>query len=201
MIECSLLSRDLWNPQELATAGQRFLLLYVSLSDSDPEGMFWRFKPKHHLFHRSYVSLMSAALLRIGWRYGWDSSCYFEKKGWRTLFAIWCFLFFPWLILIRFDATDQSHLRKIQLLQLPEIHCTNSCLNTNFQSGLLHEEEKRNSCEEDTSTQLFFVHLFAHDLRPRRCLLHLDWFKYMKIKISWEKDFYKEMRKESLLRG
>ena len=50
MIECSLLSRDLWNPQELATAGQRFLLLYVSLSDSDPEGMFWRFKPKHHLF-------------------------------------------------------------------------------------------------------------------------------------------------------
>ena len=32
MIECSLLSRDLWNPQELATAGQRFLLLYVSLS-------------------------------------------------------------------------------------------------------------------------------------------------------------------------
>ena len=27
----SLLSRDLWNPQELATAGQRFLLLYVSL--------------------------------------------------------------------------------------------------------------------------------------------------------------------------
>lgn len=46
----SLLSRDLWNPQELATAGQRFLLLYVSLSDSDPEGMFWRFKPKHHLF-------------------------------------------------------------------------------------------------------------------------------------------------------
>jgi hypothetical protein len=46
----SLLSRDLWNPQELAIAGQRFLLLYVSLSDSDPEGMFWRFKPKHHLF-------------------------------------------------------------------------------------------------------------------------------------------------------
>ena len=43
----SLLSRDLWNPQELAIAGQRFLLLYVSLSDSDPEGMFWRFKPKH----------------------------------------------------------------------------------------------------------------------------------------------------------
>jgi hypothetical protein len=97
------------------------------------------------------------------------------------------FFFFPWLILIRFDATDQSHLRKIQLLQLPEIHCTNSCLNTNFQSGLLHEEEKRNSCEEDTSTQLFFVHLFAHDLRPRRCLLHLDWFKYMKIKFPERK--------------
>ena len=39
------------NPQELATAGQRFLLLYVSLSsDSDPEEMFWRFKPEHHLF-------------------------------------------------------------------------------------------------------------------------------------------------------
>ena len=30
----------------------------------------------------------------------------------------------------------------------------------------LHEEEKRISCEEDTSTYLFFVHLFAHDLRP-----------------------------------
>ena len=30
----------------------------------------------------------------------------------------------------------------------------------------LHEEEKRISCEEDTSTHLFFVHLFAHDLRP-----------------------------------
>ena len=42
--------QDLWNPQELATAGQRFLLLYVSLSDSDPKGMFWGFKPKHHLF-------------------------------------------------------------------------------------------------------------------------------------------------------
>ena len=68
---------------------------------------------------------------------------------------------------------DLSHLRKIQLLQLPEIHCTNSCLNTNFHSGLLHEEEKRISCEEDTSTHLFFVHLFAHDLRPRMYSLHL----------------------------
>ena len=114
----------------------------------DPEGMFWRLKPKHHLFH---VNLMSAALLRIG---------HIEMKIWENLVCHLVFSFF------NFDATDQSHLRKIQLLQLLEIHCTNSCLNTNFQSGLLHEEEKRNSCEEDTSTQLFFVHLFAHDLRP-----------------------------------
>ena len=70
MIECSPLSRDLWNPQELATAGQRFLLLYVSLSDSDPEGMFWRLKHKHHLFH---VNLMSAALLRIGHMKIWEN--------------------------------------------------------------------------------------------------------------------------------
>ena len=70
MIECSLLSGDLWNPQELATAGQRFLLLYVSLSDSDPEGMFWRLKHKHHLFH---VNLMSAALLRIGHMKIWEN--------------------------------------------------------------------------------------------------------------------------------
>ena len=151
---------------------------------------------------RSYVSLMSAALLRIGWRYEWDSSCYFEKKGWRTLFAIWCFLFFPWLILIRFDATDQSHLRKLQLLQLPEIQCTNSCLKTNFQSGLLHEEEKRNSCEEGTSTHLVFVPIFAHDLRPHAQVLATSWVvQGYEDKISCEKDFYKEMRKENLLRG
>ena len=62
----SLLSRDLWNPQELAIAGQRFLLLYVSLSDSDPEGMFWRFQNPSTTSSRSYVNLMSAALLRIG---------------------------------------------------------------------------------------------------------------------------------------
>ena len=44
-----LLSQDSWSSSELATK-VFFLLLYVSLSDSDPEGMFWRFKPKHHLF-------------------------------------------------------------------------------------------------------------------------------------------------------
>ena len=125
----------------------------------DPEGMFWRLKPKHHLFH---VNLMSAALLRIG---------HLEMKIWENLVCHLVFSFFPWLILIRFDATDQSHLRKLQLLQLPEIHCTNSCLKTNFQGGLLHEEEKRISCEEDTSTHLFFVHLFAHDLRPHAQVL------------------------------
>ena len=119
------------------------------------------------------------------WRYG------------RTLFAIdYVLLFSPWLILIRFDATDQSH------LQLPEIHCTNSCLKTNSLSGLLHEEEKRNSCEEGTSTHLFFVPIFAHDLRPHAQVLATSWFvQGYEDKISWEKDFYKEMRKENLLRG
>ena len=35
---------------ELAHAGKQFLLLYVSLSESDESKVFWRFKPKHHLF-------------------------------------------------------------------------------------------------------------------------------------------------------
>ena len=54
-----------------------------------------------------------------------------------------CLFFFP-LASFYFGLMphELSHLRKIQLLQLPEIHCTNSCLNTNFQSGLLHEEKK-----------------------------------------------------------
>ena len=93
---------------------------------------------------------------------------------------------------------DQSHLRKIQLLQLPEIHCTNSCLNTNFHSGLLHEEKKRNSCQADTSTHLFFVHLFAHALSPRRYSLHLGFFKDIEIKFPERK--ISTQRKESLLR-
>ena len=54
-----------------------------------------------------------------------------------------CLCFFP-LASFCFGLMphDLSHLRKIQLLQLPEIHCANSCLNTNFHSGLLHEEKK-----------------------------------------------------------
>ena len=106
----SLQSRDLWNPQELAIAGQRFLLLYVSLCDSDPEGMFWRFKPKHHLFQE--LCEFDERCPSQNWtyrddRYGWDSGCYFKKKGWRTLFAIWCLLVFfsPCFILLWFDAT------------------------------------------------------------------------------------------------
>lgn len=45
-----LLSRSDYNQEELATSGRQFLLLYVSLSNQDPDGLFWRFKPKHHLF-------------------------------------------------------------------------------------------------------------------------------------------------------
>ena len=120
----------------------------------------------------------------------------YEDMGEPCLPLIMFFFFSPWLILIRFDATDQSH------LQLPEIHCTNSCLKTNSQSGLLHEEEKRNSCEEGTSTHLFFVPIFAHDLRPHAQVLATSWFvQGYEDKISWEKAFYKEMRKENLLRG
>ena len=109
------------------------------------------------------------------WRYG------------RTLFAIDCFLLFfsPWLILIRFDATDQSHLRK---LQLPEIQCTNSCLKTNFQSGLLHEEEKGILVKKALAHICFlFLSLpMTWDLM-HRCLLHLDLFKDMKIKFPERK--------------
>lgn len=112
------------------------------------------------------------------------------------MFAIWCLLFSP-LASFKFGLMphDQSPLRKIQLLQLREIHCTNSCLNMNFQSGLLHEEKKRNSCQADTSTHLLFVHLLAHDLSPRRYLLHLGFFKDMEIKFPEAKDFYTEERK------
>ena len=49
----------------------------------DPEGMFWRLKPKHHLFH---VNLMSAALLRIG---------HIEIKIWENLVCHLVFSFFP----------------------------------------------------------------------------------------------------------
>ena len=49
----------------------------------DPEGMFWRVKPKHHLFH---VNLMSAALFRIG---------HIEMKIWENLVCHLVFSFFP----------------------------------------------------------------------------------------------------------
>ena len=199
----SLLSRDLWNPQELAIAGQRFLLLYVSLSDSDPEGMFWRFKPKHHLFQE--LCEFDECCPSQNWTYrdedmGGTVAAISRRRGGEPClpFGV-CLCFFP-LASFYFGLMphDQSHLRKIQLLQLPEIHCTNSCLNTNFHSGLLHEEKKRNSCQADTSTHLFFVHLFAHALSPRRYSLHLGFFKDMEIKFPERK--ISTQRKESLLR-
>ena len=97
---------------------------------------------------RSYVNLMSAALLRIGhievkiWVGQW---LLFQEEGVENLVCHLVFAcFFVPLASFYFGLMphDQSHLRKIQMLQLPEIHCTNSCLNTNFHSGLLHEEKK-----------------------------------------------------------
>ena len=61
------------------------------------------------------------------------------------------------------------------------------------------KRKKRNSCQADTSTHLFFVHLFSHDLSPRRYLLHLGFFKDMEIKFPERK--ISTRRKESLLRG
>ena len=129
----SLLSRDLWNPQELAIAGQRFLLLYVSLSDSDPEGMFWRFKPKHHLFQE--LCEFDECCPSQNWTYrdedmGGTVAAISRRRGGEPClpFGV-CLCFFP-LASFYFGLMphDLSHLRKIQLLQLPEIHCANSCL-------------------------------------------------------------------------
>ena len=70
MIECSLLSRDL-KPTRISYSRTKIpATLCLPL---DPEGMFWRLKPKHHLFH---VNLMGAALLRIG---------HIEIKIWENL--------------------------------------------------------------------------------------------------------------------
>ena len=73
----------------------------------DPEGMFWRLKPKHHLFH---VNLMSAALLRIGhiemkiWVGQW---LLFQEEGVENLVChlVFACFFSPCFILIWFGAT------------------------------------------------------------------------------------------------
>ena len=152
---------------------------------------------------RSYMNLMSAALLRIGhiemkiWVGQW---LLFQEEGVENLVCHLVFAcFFVPLASFYFGLMphDQSHLRKIQMLQLPEIHCTNSCLNTNFHSGLLHEEKKRNSCQADTSTHLFFVHLFAHALSPRRYSLHLGFFKDMEISYTEERFLHRGKKASS----
>ena len=105
----SLLSRDLWNPQELATAGQRFLLLYVSLSDSDPEGMFWRFKPKHHLFQE--LCEFDECCPSQNWTYrdedmGGTVAAISRRRGGGPCLPFGVCLFFPpCFILIWFGAT------------------------------------------------------------------------------------------------
>ena len=111
----------------------------------DPEGMFWRLKPKHHLFH---VNLMSAALLRIG---------HIEMKIWENLVCHLVFSFFQFW----------CH----RSITSEEITIASTSRNTLYK--FMSQDElpvawrgKRISCEEDTSTHLFFVHLFAHDLRP-----------------------------------
>ena len=124
----------------------------------------------------------------------------FQEEGVENLVChlVFACVFFP-LLHSTFGLMphDLSHLRKIQLLQLPEIHCANSCLNTNFHSGLLHEEKKRNSCQADTSTHLFFVHLFAHALSPRRYSLHLGFFKDMEISYTEERFLHRGKKASS----
>ena len=212
----SLLSRDLWNPQDLATAGQRFLLLYVSLSDSDPQGMFWRFKPKHHLFQE--LCEFDECCPSQNWTYrdedmGGTVAAISRRRGGEPClpFGVCLFLFSPWLTLIGFDATDQSHLRKIQLLQLPGIHCTNSCLNTNFQSGLLHEEEKGILMKKVMAHICFLFISLPMDLSPCRYLLYIliSTWKYNSLRMistkRWGKQAFSEdifcTEKQNLLRG
>ena len=198
----SLLSRDLWNPQELATAGQRFLLLYVSLSDSDPEGMFWRFKPKHHLFQElcefdECCPWIGHIEMKI-WVGQW---LLFQEEGVENLVChlVFACFFSPCFILIWFGATWS--------VTSEENTIASTSGNTLYKFMSQHElpewpvawREKRNSCQADTSTHLFFVHLFSHDLSPRRYLLHLGFFKDMEIKFPERK--ISTRRKESLLRG
>ena len=199
----SLLSRDLWNPQELATAGQRFLLLYVSLSDSDPEGMFWRFKPKHHLFQElcefdECCPWIGHIEMKI-WVGQW---LLFQEEGVENLvchlvFACFCF---PLL-----------HSNLVWCHMISHIWGKYHCFNFRKYIVQIHvstrtsrvaccmKRKKRDSCQADTSTHLFFVHLFSHDLSPRRYLLHLGFFKDMEIKFPERK--ISTRRKESLLRG
>jgi hypothetical protein len=61
----------------------------------------------------------------------------------------------------------------------------------------LHEEKKRNSCQADTSTHLFFVHLFAHALSPRRYSLHLGFFKDMEISYTEERFLHRGKKASS----
>ena len=199
----SLLSRDLWNPQELAIAGQRFLLLYVSLSDSDPEGMFWRFKPKHHLFQE--LCEFDECCPSQNWTYrdedmGGTVAAISRRRGGEPCLPFGVCLFFcsPCFILLWFDATWS--------VASEENTIASTSRNTLYKFMSQHElpqwpvawRETRNSCQADTSTHLFFVHLFAHALGPRRYSLHLGFFKDIEIKFPERK--ISTQRKESLLR-
>ena len=153
---------------------------------------------------RSYVNLMSAALLRIGhiemkiWVGQW---LLFQEEGVENLVChlVFACVFSPCFILLWFDATWS--------VASEENTIASTSRNTLCKFMSQHElpqwpvawREKRNSCQADTSTHLFFVHLFSHDLSPRRYLLHLGFFKDMEIKFPERK--ISTRRKESLLRG
>ena len=152
---------------------------------------------------RSYVNLMSAALLRIGhiemkiWVGQW---LLFQEEGVEDLVCHLVFAcFFPLL-----------HSNLVWCHMISHIWGKYRCFNFRKYIVQIHVstrtsrvaccmKRKRNSCQADTSTHLFFVHLFSHDLSPRRYLLHLGFFKDMEIKFPERK--ISTRRKESLLRG
>ena len=152
---------------------------------------------------RSYVNLMSAALLRIGhiemkiWVGQW---LLFQEEGVENLVChlVFACVFFPLLhstlvwchMICRIWGKYNCFNFQKYIVQ---IHVSN----TNFHSGLLHEEKKRNSCQADTSTHLFFVHLFAHALSPRRYSLHLGFFKDMEISYTEERFLHRGKKASS----
>ena len=151
---------------------------------------------------RSYVNLMSAALLRIGhiemkiWVGQW---LLFQEEGVENLVChlVFACVFFPLLHSTWFDATWS--------VASEENTIASTSRNTLCKFMSQHElpqwpvawREKRNSCQADTSTHLFFVHLFAHALSPRRYSLHLGFFKDMEISYTEERFLHRGKKASS----
>ena len=123
------------------------------------------------------MNLMGAALLRIGhiemkiWVGQW---LLFQEEGVENLVChlVFACVFSPCFILLWFDA------KYIVQIHVSTRTSTVACC---------MKRKKRNSCQADTSTHLFFVHLFAHALSPRRYSLHLGFFKDMEISYTEER--------------